>query len=96
MVFLMGKYVMSVLYTFYRPWDMKKIDSGNYIGIPFLDEDCHIKLYPDEENSIGQCYTAIINRNEAIELQSMMNYNKSLFIDLMDSNCTDSLIIRIT
>ena len=87
---------MSVLYTFYRPWDMKEIASGNYIGIPFFYEDCHIKLYPDEENSIGQCYTTIINRHEAIKLQNMMSHNKSIFTDLMDDNCTDSLIIRIT
>ena len=87
---------MSVCYTFYRPWDMKKIDNGNYVGMPFLNDDCSIRLYPDEEKSIGQCFTIIIDRNDAVKLQNMMNYNKTLFTDLMDNNATDSLIIRIT
>ena len=87
---------MSVYYTFYRPWDMKKIDSGNYAGMPFLNHDCPIQLYPDEEKSIGQCFTVIINRYDALKLQENMNKNKTLFTDLMDGNATDSLIIRIT
>ena len=87
---------MSVCYTFYRPWDMKKIDSGNYAGMPFFNYDCPIQLYPDEEKSIGQCFTTIINRYDAVKLQNMMNCNQKLFTNLMDNNATDSLIIRIT
>lgn len=87
---------MSILYKFYRPWDMKEICRGSYAGMPFLKNDCKIQLYPDDEKSIDQCFTTIISRSNAIKLQKAMGCNKSLFTDLMDDNDTDSIIIRIT
>ena len=88
---------MSVNYSFYRPWDMKLIKSGSFVGMPFLKDNCYIKLYPDDNtNSLSFTFTTIIDRFDAEELQKNMIKNKTLFTDLMDKNATDCLIVRIT
>lgn len=87
---------MGVYYDFYRPWDMKLIASGKYSGMPFLWNDCKIKLYPDDSESIDYTCTCIIGRKEAEELQEQMHSNNTLFTDLMNENATDTLIVRIT
>lgn len=89
---------MSAYYTFYRPRDMKIIDEGHFLGMPFFWDEWRlptsIAMYPDD-NSLGT-FTGIMNRETAEMLQFVMSKNKTLFTDMMDEYGTECLIFRVT
>ena len=91
---------MGYCYSFYRPWDMKKINEGKFSGMPFFFQDLQPEpmMFPDEVSPyhIGDCYTGIMNREMAIEYQKQMTINQTIFTDMMDEYSTDCLIYRIT
>ena len=90
---------MSVYYRFYRPWDMKCISEGKFVGMPFYRNDLPAKpiQFLDNEGygSIYYSCTGIMNREMAEKFQSVMDSNKTFFTDLMDKHGTDCLIYRI-
>ncbi len=89
---------MSVLYKFYRPWDMSEIASGNFAGMPFDRSDCPKVMQVADSNSMYEmnlAVTGIMDRKMAEAFQSIMECNKTFFTDLMDEYDTDSLIYRI-
>ena len=89
---------MSRLYKFYRPWDMKLLEEGNFAGMPFDLKDClELMEVMDSESpyNIDYSRTGLINRKIAEDLQEIMPCNKTFFTDLMDDNATDALVYRI-
>ena len=97
-IYLSSSYFeMSAYYTFYRPYDMKIIDSGHFLGMPFFWDEwklpTSITMYPDD-NSL-QTFTGIMNRETAELLQSVMTKNNTLFTDFMNEYGTECLIFRV-
>ena len=89
---------MGCYYTFYDPLhDMKKINEGKFNGMPFFFTDLRHKviMFPDNEDSIDYCFTGIMDRNMAMEYQKEMNFNQTLFTDMMDEHNTNCLVYRI-
>lgn len=98
-IYLSSSYFeMSAYYTFYRPRDMKIIDEGHFLGMPFFWDEWRlptsIAMYPDD-NSLG-AFTGIMDRETAEMLQFVMSKNKTLFTDMMDEYGTECLIFRVT
>ena len=98
-IYLSSSYFeMSAYYTFYRPRDMKIIDEGHLLGMPFFWDEWRlptsIVMYPDD-NSLDT-FTGIMNRETAEALQSVMTKNKTLFTDMMDECGTECLIFKVT
>ena len=91
---------MGTYYEFYRPQDMKMINKGKFAGMPFFFTNLQPApiMFPDDLTSyhIGDCYTGIMNREMAIAYQEQMEFNQTIFTDMMDENNTDCLIYRIT
>lgn len=89
---------MSKYYRFIRPYDMKVVDEGHFLGMPFFWDEWRlptsIVMYPDD-NSL-ETFTGIMDRETAELLQSVMTKNNTLFTDLMDEYGTECLIFMVT
>lgn len=85
---------MGYDYKFYRPWDMKCIESGKFAGMPFYWDKlpCKVPMFGEDPYDT----TGLLNRDIAEKLQSVMTSNETMFTDMMDANATDVLIFRIT
>ena len=88
---------MSYHYKFYRPHDMKLIDEGSFMGMPFYYENLPVEIPMFSENDNPYDTTGLLDRRIATILQEqVMSYNETLFTDLMDEHNTEVLIFRIT
>ena len=91
---------MSVWYEIVNPWSGKVVEKGGFAGMPFWKNGCHLRCYPIENTSlygtIGSWEIYVMDRKDAIKLQDTMEYNKTLFTDLMDQYGTGCLIVRVT
>lgn len=88
---------MGYYYKFYRPHDMKLIDEGSFMGMPFYYENLPVEIPMFSENDNHYDTTGLLDRRIATILQEqVMPYNKTMFTDLMDEHNTEVLIFRIT
>lgn len=88
---------MGMWYKFIRPYDMKVLDEGHFVDMPFfrLDLPFNIGIYPDHPRSTAYDSTMIMDRSLAEVLQTYMTENKTMFTDLMNEYDTECLIVRI-
>lgn len=88
---------MGMWYKFIRPYDMKVLDEGHFVDMPFsrLDLPFNIGIYPDHPCSAAYDSTMIMDRQLAEVLQTYMTENKTMFTDLMNEYDTECLIVRI-
>lgn len=92
---------MAHYYSFYRADNFKLIDAGEFAGMPFYWDDLPIqlKMIPCDDNLRPWCarydMTGLLSRKDAVKLQEIMTYNKTIFTDMMDEEHIDALLFRI-